>query len=158
MTKTFVATGQAPTGQAPPQKETICYQCCRKGHVARQCSTAVQQDPNRIRFACHRCGGGGHPIKVCPTAPTSSSTEQKEVPWSQNLNYQWLKRCRHCQATNHILQDCTRSTTGRREQNVRALECPNKVPGLVSSMITILIFIDGVEMKACVDMVAAANV
>ncbi len=43
-------------------------------------------------------------------------------------------------------------------QNVGALECPSEVPGLVSSMITIPVVIDGVEMKACVDTGATANV
>ncbi len=39
-----------------------------------------------------------------------------------------------------------------------ALECPGEVPGLVSSMITIPVLIDGVAMKACIDTGAAANV
>ncbi len=73
----------APTGQNC--QETTCFQCCRKGHVARQCTSAMQQEQGRIKFACYRCGGGGHPIKACPTAPmpttqTSATTERKEVP------------------------------------------------------------------------------
>ncbi len=43
-------------------------------------------------------------------------------------------------------------------QNEGALECPSDIPGLVSSMITIPVVIDGVEMTACVIDGAAANV
>ncbi len=43
-------------------------------------------------------------------------------------------------------------------QNVGALECPSDIPGLVSSMITVPVAIDGVEMTACIDIGAAANV
>ncbi len=43
-------------------------------------------------------------------------------------------------------------------QNVGALECPSDVPGLVSSMITIPVMIDGVQMTACIGTRAAANV
>ncbi len=39
-----------------------------------------------------------------------------------------------------------------------ALECPSEVPGLVSSMITIPVLIEGVLMNACIDTGAAANV
>ncbi len=42
-------------------------------------------------------------------------------------------------------------------QNVGALECPSEVPGLVSSMITIPILVNGVKMQACIDTGAATN-
>ncbi len=41
---------------------------------------------------------------------------------------------------------------------MRTLECPTEVPGLVSSMITVPVMIEGVPMNACVDTGAAANV
>ncbi len=43
-------------------------------------------------------------------------------------------------------------------QNMGALECPSEVPGLVSLMITVPFVIDGVEMTACINTGAAANV
>ncbi len=39
-----------------------------------------------------------------------------------------------------------------------ALECLSDVPGLVSSIITVPVMIDVVEMTACIDTGAAANV
>ncbi len=72
----------------------------------------------------------------------------------------------HCRTNDHIIWDCPKLEEALAEQekkekvmqNVGALECPGEVPGLVSSMITVPVVIDGVEMTACVDTGAAANV
>ncbi len=111
-----------PTGQPMNWQEMTCYRCHGMGHLVHQCSMTMQQDPNQIKFACYMCGGGGHVIKACPTAPTTSSTVQKEVPKSENPNYQQLKWCLRCRATDHVLQDCPKLETQEgRAQNVGAL-------------------------------------
>ncbi len=63
----------APAGQVTNKQETICFQCCGKGHLAHRCTTTIQQEQGKIRFACYRCRGGGHSIKTCATAPTLKS-------------------------------------------------------------------------------------
>ncbi len=86
---------------------------------------------------------------------------QKEVPKNKNPNYQSLIWCPRCRTNDHLIRNCPQLEKVAAEQSKmqqqNALECPNYVPGLVSSMITISVTIDGIEMTTCVDTRAAAN-
>ncbi len=149
-----------PSGVATNRLELLCYRCHRSGHISRQCP--MMQDPNQTRFSCFRCRGAGHVVAVCPTPPMNQPTVQKEVPKNENPNYNRPMWCPHCRTNNHIIRNCPQlekavAKQEKTQQNMGALECLSDIPRLVSSMITVPVTIDGVEMTACVDTGAAAN-